>query len=171
MATTPMTIGWIGLGQMGQAHVMNLLKKLGSAKIVIWNRDGSKCANAVSAGASQVKSAREVVEASDITFVMLSSPAAAMAVYQNEEVKMCTRVIPASESSVITTITIPSIGWHSGGALSRKGCCGLRIARYGNDAQARRACNGLRRAIFGSSRGRPQWDGSGCNLPIHLCWR
>ena len=78
------SIGWVGLGAMGQAHVANLLAN-DDFNLVVWNRDGSKCASAVAAGALQAASAREVVERSAITFVMLSSPAAAMEVYTHEE--------------------------------------------------------------------------------------
>ena len=60
MATPPVSIGWIGLGQMGQAHVQNLLK--GGNTVVVWNRTEAASADAVAAGAKQAKSSKEVVE-------------------------------------------------------------------------------------------------------------
>jgi len=71
--------GWVGLGQMGQSHVANLLKC--GFNVTVWNRDKSKCRFAEERGAVVASSPKEVVESSDATFVMLSTPAAAREVY------------------------------------------------------------------------------------------
>jgi 3-hydroxyisobutyrate dehydrogenase-like beta-hydroxyacid dehydrogenase len=65
---------------MGQSHVANLLSK-GYKNVVVWNRTASSCDSAVANGAQLATSAQDVVQRSDITFVMLSTPAAAKAVY------------------------------------------------------------------------------------------
>lgn len=56
----------------------NLLAK--GFSVTVWNRDSTKCAPLVEAGAKQASSAAECVEASSITFAMLADPAAASAV-------------------------------------------------------------------------------------------
>ena len=84
-AGTAVRLGWIGLGQMGASHVDNLLLKGFDNATMVWNRDSSKCERAVSNGAVLAASPREVVEKSDVTFVMLSTPSAAKAVYKAED--------------------------------------------------------------------------------------
>ena len=82
----PLKLGWIGLGQMGGAHVKNIQAKCDQVEqLTVWNRDRAKCANAVALGAIAAASPREVVEQSDIVFVMLSSPEVALAIYNDPE--------------------------------------------------------------------------------------
>eukprot|EP00240_Pyramimonas_obovata_P015367 CAMPEP_0118933128 /NCGR_PEP_ID=MMETSP1169-20130426/11367_1 /TAXON_ID=36882 /ORGANISM="Pyramimonas obovata, Strain CCMP722" /LENGTH=281 /DNA_ID=CAMNT_0006875855 /DNA_START=122 /DNA_END=967 /DNA_ORIENTATION=+ len=66
------------MGIMGQPMAKNLLAK--GLEVTVWNRDGSKCAELVQAGAKQAGTAAECVAASDIAVAMLSDPAAATAV-------------------------------------------------------------------------------------------
>ena len=82
MAPT-LKIGWIGLGQMGQAHVYNLLSK--GFDVTVWNRDSTKCEPAKQSGAKVATTPSEVVAACDVTFVMLSNAAAALDVYQRSD--------------------------------------------------------------------------------------
>ena len=64
-------LGWVGLGQMGQSHVANLLAK--QFPLTVWNRDRAKCEPARHAGATVAETPAEAVRASDVTFVMLSN--------------------------------------------------------------------------------------------------
>ena len=83
-------LGWIGLGQMGAAHVSNLLAS-GTA-VTVWNRDESKSRKLVEQQLDRgqlaplvAASPMEVVEQSDISFVMLSNPSAARQVYKQAD--------------------------------------------------------------------------------------
>jgi len=72
------TIGFLGMGIMGQPMALNLLKS--GFKLVVWNRDASKCNSLVEAGAVAETSPSKVVAAADVTFAMLADPAAAESV-------------------------------------------------------------------------------------------
>jgi len=74
----PSTLGFVGLGIMGEAMALNLLK-LGQP-VVVWNRNAEKCSSLAAAGASVAASAADVAARADITFAMLADPAAAEAV-------------------------------------------------------------------------------------------
>jgi len=67
--------GFIGLGIMGSPMSANLIKA--GFDVTVWNRTPAKCAPLVALGARQGNSPREVAASSDITFAMLSEPAAA----------------------------------------------------------------------------------------------
>lgn len=73
-----MKYGFLGLGIMGRGMAANLLKA--GYELTVWNRDGAKCAPLVELGATQAGTVAEVVAASEVTFAMLSDPAAAEAV-------------------------------------------------------------------------------------------
>jgi 3-hydroxyisobutyrate dehydrogenase-like beta-hydroxyacid dehydrogenase len=73
------TIGWIGLGQMGVAHVTNLLKQ--GFNVTCWNRTAEKCSGVCALGAVSVSTPAEVIKASTVTFVMLSNADATRSVY------------------------------------------------------------------------------------------
>ena len=73
-----MKYGFLGLGIMGRPMAANLLKA--GYELTVWNRDGAKCAPLVELGATQAASVAEVVTASEVTFAMLSNPAAAESV-------------------------------------------------------------------------------------------
>ena len=76
-------LGWVGLGQMGQSHVANLLAK--QFPLTVWNRDRAKCEPARHAGATVAETPAEAVRASDVTFVMLSNSAAALDIYRQSD--------------------------------------------------------------------------------------
>jgi 3-hydroxyisobutyrate dehydrogenase-like beta-hydroxyacid dehydrogenase len=86
-------IGFIGLGIMGEGMAARLLSEgvAGSADrpLIVWNRTGSKCSALAQAFADKtiiIKStAKEVVEASDITYSMLSTPEASKQVFDDAE--------------------------------------------------------------------------------------
>lgn len=64
------TLGWIGLGHMGTPMASNLLNS--EYKLNIYNRSVEKTTSLVEMGATKLSTPRNVVEKSDITFLMLS---------------------------------------------------------------------------------------------------
>lgn len=77
MAPVEMKVGFLGLGIMGEACARNLLKSGKFAEVMVWNRTLAKCDALKSEGATVGSTPAEVVAACDITFGMLSDPAAA----------------------------------------------------------------------------------------------
>ncbi|PPD94671.1 hypothetical protein ES288_D11G167800v1 [Gossypium darwinii] len=73
-----MEVGFLGLGIMGKAMSMNLLKN--GFKVTVWNRTLSKCDEVVAHGASVGETPAEVVKKCNITIAILSDPAAALSV-------------------------------------------------------------------------------------------
>ncbi|OMO96860.1 6-phosphogluconate dehydrogenase, NADP-binding protein [Corchorus capsularis] len=73
-----MEIGFLGLGIMGKAMSVNLLKN--GFKVTVWNRTLSKCNELVALGASVGETPAEVVKKCKINIAMLSDPAAALSV-------------------------------------------------------------------------------------------
>ncbi len=67
--------GFLGLGIMGQAMAANLIKA--GLEVSVWNRSAEKCEPLIKHGARHGASPAEVVANSDITFAMVSDPAAA----------------------------------------------------------------------------------------------
>ncbi|XP_010277859.1 PREDICTED: glyoxylate/succinic semialdehyde reductase 1 [Nelumbo nucifera] len=73
-----MEVGFLGLGIMGKAMSMNLLRH--GFKVTVWNRTLSKCEELVEHGASIGKTPAEVVKKCKYTIAMLSDPSAALSV-------------------------------------------------------------------------------------------
>lgn len=67
--------GFLGLGIMGQPMAGNLLKA--GFKVTVWNRTANKCDALIKKGALHRETPAQVVASSDITFAMVSDPAAA----------------------------------------------------------------------------------------------
>jgi 3-hydroxyisobutyrate dehydrogenase-like beta-hydroxyacid dehydrogenase len=67
-------IGFIGLGLMGHPMAMNLLKA--GHTVTVWNRTASRAKDLVAGGAKLANSPKEVAEASDILFTIVSDPPA-----------------------------------------------------------------------------------------------
>ncbi|SHO47801.1 NAD(P)-dependent oxidoreductase [Desulfopila aestuarii] len=67
--------GFLGIGIMGKAMAANLLHA--GFEVMVWNRNIERCSPLIDMGARQGKSPAEVVADSDITFAMVSDPAAA----------------------------------------------------------------------------------------------
>jgi 3-hydroxyisobutyrate dehydrogenase-like beta-hydroxyacid dehydrogenase len=67
--------GFLGLGLMGSAMATNLVQA--GLDVTVWNRNPAKCAPLVALGARQAGTPGEVAAACDISFAMLSDPAAA----------------------------------------------------------------------------------------------
>ncbi|MEM1506050.1 NAD(P)-dependent oxidoreductase [Domibacillus sp. 8LH] len=72
------TLGWIGLGHMGEPMAMNLLQA--GYKVNIYNRSQEKTMPLVEAGAVNLHSPKEIAEQSDIIFTMLSNADAVQSV-------------------------------------------------------------------------------------------
>jgi 3-hydroxyisobutyrate dehydrogenase/2-hydroxy-3-oxopropionate reductase len=70
--------GFIGLGIMGNAMALNLVKA--GLDVTVWNRNTDKCAEVIALGAKQGQSPKHIAETCDITFTMVSDPAAALAI-------------------------------------------------------------------------------------------
>lgn len=63
-------IGWIGLGNMGNPMSQNLLKA--GHEVTVWNRTKSKADEVLAAGAKWANSPKEIAEACDFIFTMVS---------------------------------------------------------------------------------------------------
>ncbi|KAF5177410.1 Glyoxylate/succinic semialdehyde reductase [Thalictrum thalictroides] len=73
-----MEVGFIGLGIMGKAMSLNLLRH--GFKVTVWNRTLSKCDELLEHGASVGSTPAEVVKKCKYTIGMLSDPSAALTV-------------------------------------------------------------------------------------------
>ncbi|XP_057743395.1 glyoxylate/succinic semialdehyde reductase 1-like [Arachis stenosperma] len=73
-----MEVGFLGLGIMGKAMSMNLLRH--GFKVTVWNRTVSKCDELVEHGASIGETPAAVIKKCKYTIAMLSDPSAALSV-------------------------------------------------------------------------------------------
>ena len=71
-------IGFLGLGIMGKAMAVNLVKA--GFDVTVWNRTASKCDPLVALGATAASTPAEVVSSCVYTFGMLSDPEACLSV-------------------------------------------------------------------------------------------
>lgn len=87
--TTPQTTGFIGLGIMGEGMVRRLLHEGAASRLAVWSRDLDKCARLQSEHADGAvvvcDTASDVVQMSEVTYSMLSTPAASEAVFDGPE--------------------------------------------------------------------------------------
>lgn len=72
------TIGFLGMGIMGKAMAINLLRH--GFKVTVWNRTLSRCDEVVKQGASLGETPAAVVEKCKYTIGMLADPSAALSV-------------------------------------------------------------------------------------------
>eukprot|EP00878_Enallax_costatus_P007206 GHUV01007550.1.p1 GENE.GHUV01007550.1~~GHUV01007550.1.p1 ORF type:complete len:380 (+),score=82.87 GHUV01007550.1:261-1400(+) len=77
------TLGFCGMGIMGVPMALNLVKA--GYKVVVWNRSADKCKPLEAAGATVATTPADVARQCDITFAMLSDPAAAVEVATGPE--------------------------------------------------------------------------------------
>jgi 3-hydroxyisobutyrate dehydrogenase/2-hydroxy-3-oxopropionate reductase len=77
------SVGFLGLGIMGKAMAENLVKA--GFNVTVWNRNPEKTAELVALGARAAATPKEVAAGCDITFAMVSDPAAALAICQGPE--------------------------------------------------------------------------------------
>ena len=75
--------GWVGLGNMGNAVVLNLQKK--GFRVNVYNRTKEKEAEVVEAGAKSQENLQQLVHNSSIIFTMLSDDEAVKEVYSGEQ--------------------------------------------------------------------------------------
>ncbi|KAH7670798.1 Glyoxylate reductase protein [Dioscorea alata] len=73
-----MEIGFLGLGIMGKAMAVNLLRH--GFKVTVWNRTLSKCEELAAEGASIEETPAAVIKKCKYTIAMLSDPSAALSV-------------------------------------------------------------------------------------------
>lgn len=73
-----MDVGFLGLGIMGKAMALNLLRS--GFRVTVWNRTLSKCQGLVEHGASIGETPAAVVSKSKYTIAMLADPNAALSV-------------------------------------------------------------------------------------------
>lgn len=71
-------IGFLGLGIMGAAMAKNLIRA--GFEVTVWNRSPGKCYEMTALGAKQGATPKDVMKLCDVTFTMVSDPAAAEAV-------------------------------------------------------------------------------------------
>ncbi|WMV29477.1 hypothetical protein MTR67_022862 [Solanum verrucosum] len=71
----PASIGFLGLGIMGNPMAQNLIKA--GCDVTVWNRTKSKCEPIISLGAKYKSSSEEVAASCDVTFAMLTDPESA----------------------------------------------------------------------------------------------
>lgn len=77
------SVGWIGLGHMGNPIVHNLLKA--GYKVTVHNRTRSKEKALTDVGASAAASPKEVIQQCDIVFTMVSNDAAVKDIYEGAD--------------------------------------------------------------------------------------
>lgn len=77
------SFGFLGLGIMGKAMALNLVKA--GFDVTVWNRNPAKCAELIEQGAKQGATPKDVAEKCDITFAMVSDPEAALALCQGPD--------------------------------------------------------------------------------------
>jgi glyoxylate/succinic semialdehyde reductase len=77
--TQQKTIGFLGAGIMAVPMALNLINN-GNHNLIVWNRTASACDPLVKAGATLAKTAQEVCEKADVTYVMVSTPEATLEV-------------------------------------------------------------------------------------------
>ncbi|XP_021762739.1 glyoxylate/succinic semialdehyde reductase 1-like [Chenopodium quinoa] len=78
-----MEVGFLGLGIMGKAMAMNLLRN--GFKVTVWNRTLSKCDELVEHGAAVGETPAAVVKKCKYTIAMLSDPSAAISVVYDKD--------------------------------------------------------------------------------------
>ncbi|MCB5160472.1 NAD(P)-dependent oxidoreductase [Marinomonas algarum] len=77
------SIGFLGLGIMGKAMAVNLIKA--GFNVTVWNRNPAKTDELVALGAAHGSTPKAVAEQCDLTFAMVSDPEAALAICQGKE--------------------------------------------------------------------------------------
>lgn len=112
-----MRYGFLGLGIMGTAMAANLLK--GGNNVTVWNRTAKKCAPLVNLGADQASSPAEVVTSCEITFAMVSDPAAAQALCFDKDGVL--EAISPGKSYIDVSTVDPAVAIRIATAITDKG--------------------------------------------------
>ncbi|KAK6172506.1 hypothetical protein SNE40_016142 [Patella caerulea] len=127
---TPLRIGFLGLGIMGQGMVMNLLRS--GHEVIVWNRTNLKCKEFVKAGALRGTSPSDVIQSSDITFTCVSDSLAVRdIVFGNQGVLQgITKGKCYVEMSTIDEETVQDVAeaiMARGGVFLEAPVCGSRV--------------------------------------------
>lgn len=109
--------GFLGIGIMGRAMAANLLHA--GFEVTVWNRNGERCSPLIDMGARQGNSPAEVVADSDITFAMVSDPAAAEALCFGEHGVL--EGLSAGKGYVDVSTVDPETAMKIGRAVQEKG--------------------------------------------------
>jgi 3-hydroxyisobutyrate dehydrogenase-like beta-hydroxyacid dehydrogenase len=96
------SVGFIGLGSMGQGIATNLLK--GTSQLRVYNRSKEKTRSLVEQGAVAVEDASDVVEPGGVVFTMLSDDAALRSVVF-DSVNFIKRLAPGGIHVSLSTIS------------------------------------------------------------------
>ncbi|AWG20698.1 6-phosphogluconate dehydrogenase [Flavobacterium faecale] len=80
--STNLKLGWIGLGNMGNPMVRNLLKA--GFEVTVFNRSKDKETPLIEAGATSANSPQEVIENCDVVVTMLSNDAAVKEIFEEK---------------------------------------------------------------------------------------
>ena len=75
-------LGWIGLGNMGNPMVKNLLKA--GFEVAVFNRTKDKEKELIDAGATSASSPQQLIETCDVVFTMLSNDDAVKNIFERE---------------------------------------------------------------------------------------
>lgn len=78
-----MNVGFVGLGIMGSAMALNLVKA--GFSVTVWNRSADKCRALVDVGAVAAETPRAVAECSDIVIAMMANTLAVQSVRDGKE--------------------------------------------------------------------------------------
>jgi 3-hydroxyisobutyrate dehydrogenase-like beta-hydroxyacid dehydrogenase len=126
-------IGFIGLGLMGRPMAMNLLKA-GHA-LTVWNRTPTRAEELVAAGAVLAKSPREVAEASEVLFTIVSDPPALESVLWGQDGAL--GVLKAGSIYVDSSTISPALVKKISGACQERSVRFLDAPVTGGDWGAR----------------------------------
>jgi len=110
------SVGFIGLGIMGRAMARRLVDA--GHRVTVWNRDASKAAELVAAGARHAASPRAVADGADLVITMVTDSTAVRTVILGPD----GAIHGAREGSVIVDMTTmhPSVAREVGAALRAK---------------------------------------------------
>lgn len=102
MAASAATVGFIGLGTMGEPMALNLLK--GGTPLSVWNRSSAKRDALASAGATIARDAAALFSQCSVVFLMLADEAAIDAVLARGDAAFGERV---REHTLVNMATVP----------------------------------------------------------------
>lgn len=143
------TVGFIGLGVMGLPMLQNLSQEF--SNLVVWNRTPKQPELPSSSANMQIASSpAEVIAASDITFSMLSTPAAVEAVFH--ETPALTALQPGKALVDCSTLQISDMQ-KTAGAVADRGATFLEAPVSGSKVPAE-----LGQLIFLCAGDKPLFD-------------
>ncbi len=141
------SIGWIGVGVMGNSMVQHLLNKVGSHySINIFNRTAAKCEAAEKLGAKVFSSPQELAANSDIVFSMVSFPSDVRSLYLGSEGIL--NFLKPGSIVVDMTTSEPALAEEIEKSAMEKGIFSIDAPVSGGDAGAK---NGVLSIMMGGS--------------------